>query len=261
MTVKRCTTRLIHRVMLLILALSLAACAGQPHYATLRAVPSGASIHVIVTQPDIEAPDAQSAGDIGRGAASGAGLGAGAGVAAGLEGSVVCGPFIIVCAPLFAISGVVVGTIAGSIVGSVDAAIVALPEEKAQALEAMMSTTLEEMDLAETLQNEFAQQSGKRWTIAEAEGNLEITLGLNTLYIEQFSDDNLSLQMGCSMVVRYGPGDRDATKTYLYQYASERHHVDYWLRDEGENFRAEVSAAFQENADLMIQTLEHPPVN
>lgn len=248
--------------MLLILVLSLAACAGQPQYATLRAVPSGASIHVIVTQPDIEAPDAQSAGEsVGRGAASGAGMGAGAGAEAGLQGSIACGPFIIFCAPLFAISGAAIGAIGGSIVGSVDAAIDALPEEKAQALEAMMSTTLEETDLAETLQNAFAQQSGKRWTIAEGEGNPEITLGLNTLYIEQSSEDNLSLQMSASMVVRYGPGDSDATRTYLYKYASERHHVDYWLQDEGGNFRAEVSAAVQDNADLMIQTLERPPVN
>jgi len=264
MTVKRCTTRLIYRVTLLILALSLAACASPPspppQYATLQAVPSGASIHVIATQPDIEAPDAQSAGEtVGSGAASGAGLGASAGLEAGLQGSIICGPFIIVCLPLFAISAAAIGAIGGSIVGSIGGAIVALPEEKAQALEVIMSTTLEEMDLAETLENQFARQSGERWTITEAEGNLEITLGLNTLYIEQFSGDNLSLEMSSSMVVRYGPGDSDATKTYLYRYSSERHHVDYWLQDEGGNFRAEVSAAFEDNVGLMIQTLERPP--
>lgn len=260
MTVKRCTTRLIYRVTLLILALSLAACASRPQYATLQAVPSGASIHVIATQPDIEAPDAQAAGEsVGSGAASGAGLGASAGLEVGLQGSIICGPFIIVCLPLFAISAAAIGAIGGSIVGSIGGAIVALPEEKAQALEVIMSTTLEEMDLAETLENQFARQSGERWTITEAEGNLEITLGLNTLYIEQFSGDNLSLQMSSSMVVRYGPGDSDATKTYLYRYSSERHHVDYWLQDEGGNFRAEVSAAFEDNVGLMIQTLERPP--
>ncbi len=58
------------------------------------------------------------------------------------------------------------------------------------------------------------------------------------------------------MVVSYGPEESDTTEPVLFTYVSRQHHIDYWIEDDGANFRAVVNEAFESNIAKMLEQLE-----
>jgi hypothetical protein len=42
----------------------------------------------------------------------------------------------------------------------------------------------------------------------------------------------------------------------VYDYRSPNRHVDYWLADDGQKFRADISNAFSSNVAKTIRTLK-----
>ena len=247
--------KLLCRSMLLTLISLITACAGQ---IPVQPVAAGAPINLITTAADIKTPDAKTAGAmVSRNAAKGAGMGAVGGAGLGGGASIICGPFIIICAPVLAGGGAVIGLVAGSAAGAIDGGLKSLPRDKAQALQEIISATFAEADFPQTLQGEFEQQQANHWTIADAAGQLQVTLTLDDLYIEQLSKDRLSLHMQVSMIVRNGPDKDDVSDPVVYEYRSPNRHVDYWLADDGQKFRADISNAFSRNVAKTIRTLKH----
>jgi hypothetical protein len=247
--------KLLCRSMLLTLISLITACAGR---IPVQPVAEGTPIHLIATAPDIKTPDAKTAGAmVSRNAARGAGKGAVGGAGLGVGASIICGPFILFCAPVLAGGGAVIGLVAGSTVGAIDGGLKSLPRDKAKALQEIISATFTELDFPQTLQGEFEQQQANHWTIAGAEGQLQVTLTLDDLYIEQLPKDQLSLQMQVSMIVRNGPDKDDVSDPVIYEYRSPSRHVDYWLADDGQKFRADISNAFSTNVAKTIRTLKH----
>ena len=247
--------KLLCRSMLLTLISLITACAGR---IPVQPVAEGTPIHLIATAPDIKTPDAKTAGAmVSRNAAKGAGMGAAGGAGLGVGASIICGPFILFCAPVLAGGGAVIGLVAGSTVGAIDGGRKSLPKEKAEALQEIISATFTELDFSQTLQGEFEQQQANHWTISDAEGKLQVTLTLDDLYIEQLPKDQLSLQMQVSMIVRNGPDKDDVSDPVIYEYRSPSRHVDYWLADDGQKFRVDISNAFSTNVAKTIRTLKH----
>ena len=247
--------KLLCRSMLLALISLITACAGQ---IPVQPVAEGTPINLITTAADIKTPDAKTAGEmVGKNAAKGAGKGAVGGAGLGIGASVVCGPLIFLCAPILAGGGAAIGLVAGSTAGAIDGGLKSLPREKADALQEIISATFAELEFAQTLQSEFGQQHANYWTISDAEGNLQVTLTLDDLYIEQLPKDHLSLQMRVSMIVRHGPDKDDVSDTVIYKFRSPDRHVDYWLADNGQNFRADISNAVTTNVAKTIRTLKH----
>lgn len=247
--------KLLCRSLLLTLISLITACAGQ---VPVQPVADGTPIHLITRAADIKTPDARSAGAmVSRNAAKGAGAGAVGGAGLGVGASVVCGPFILLCAPVLAGGGAAIGLVAGSAVGAIDGGQKSLPKEKANALQEIISATFTEHDFPQTLQGEFIQQQANHWTISDAGEKLQVTLTLDDLYIEQLSKDRLSLHMRVSMIVRNGPDKDDVSDPVIYDYRSPDRHVDYWLADDGQKFRADISKAFSRNIAKTIRTLRH----
>lgn len=249
------TRKLLCRSTLLLLISLIAACAGQ---VPVQPVAAGTQIHLTTSAAGIETPDARTAGEmVGRNAAKGAGKGTLGGAGLGLGASIICGPFIFICAPVMAGGGAAIGLVAGSTVGAIDGGMKSLPREKADALQEIISVTFAEQDFAQTLHSEFKQQHANHWTIADGESNLQVALTLDDLDIAQSTQDRLSLQMRVSMIVRHGPGKDDVSDVVYFDYRSPNHHIDYWLADDGQNFRAEISNAFNSNVAKTIRTLKH----
>lgn len=243
-----------HSTLLTMISL-ITACAGQ---VAVQPVTAGSQIHLITTAADIKTPDVGTAGEmVGKNAAKGAGMGAVGGAGLGFGASVACGPFIIICAPIFAGGGAAIGLVAGTTVGAIDGGLKSLPREKADALQEIISATFTELDFAQILRSEFGQQQANYWTISDAKGNLQATLTLDDLYIEQLRKDQLSLHMRVSMRVRHGPDKDDLSDPVIYEFRSPDRHVDYWLADDGRNFRADISNAFTINVAKTIRTLKH----
>jgi hypothetical protein len=244
-------------VTLSICSLLLAGCATVPKNTSLRPIPRDSEIRVVVNVVGIVPPDAKDTSEaIGDGASSYAAKGFAEGATGGFEGSVeACTVFFFVCAPVFMIAGGAVGAAIGGVVGSVHGAKIALPEDKADALETLIQNYLESEQIPANLSNEFNRQQNGRWQVVESETNVVVTLGVETLMFGQFSDDELSIRLTSNLVVRYGPETTDATKRILLNAESEQHHVDHWIANEGANLKAGMDAVFAENSRQVIAVL------
>jgi len=229
------------------------ACAGQ---VPVQPVADGTLIQVNTPESKLRNPNARSGGAVGKGAAQGAGMGAGAGAAGGFVGSLACGPFFIICAPVLAGSGAVIGLAVGATAGTVVGATLALPKEKADALDVIIEEIFEDASHSRTLRSEFEDQGGDYWTISADAGDIEVTLELNSFFIEQFKDDHLALRMSSTMIVRYGPERGQTADKVVFTYNGSRRHIDDFLENDGENFRIEVRDAFAYNVRQMVAALQ-----
>lgn len=241
-------------VVVLATAALICACASseppKPTHSALRTIPLGSNVQIIGMQPDIKAPDARTAEEtVARGAAATAAEGALFGFEAGFE----CGPLFIICSPLAA-----AGTaILGAAFGGVESAMLALPKEKAEAFEQIMYSAVVDVDIPAALVERFKIAGGGLWTMTDAAAPISITLGVEGLYINQGTKDRVVVHLVNSMAIRYGPGPFDTTKRVLFRHSSDQHHIDYWIADDGANFRTAVREAFARNMEDMIRVLEH----
>lgn len=244
----------------------ISACAstGTPTETTLRSVPLGSDIRVTGIEPEVETPNAKTAGEaVAGGAVVGAAGGALLGGAGGFMTGFACGPLFVICGPVGAVAGVAGGAVFGAAVGGVTNAMRALPKDKAEALEAIMTATIVDFSGSQKLVEEFKAQSNDRWTITDTGAPTEITLGIEGLFLEQGkglvlergTKDLLVVKLVTSMVVSHGPGELDTTERMLFTYVRQ-HPVDYWIEDDGANFQAMIHAAYAANIADMIKVLE-----
>jgi hypothetical protein len=248
------TKTLILRGGFLVLITLITACAGQ---VPVQPVAAGTSIQVTTPESRMRNPNAQGGGEaVGKRLAQGAGMGVAGGLAAGLYGSMACGPFFMFCAPVLVGGGAAIGLVAGSTAGTISGAIIALPNEKANALDAIIDSTFAEITLSQSLRAEFEEQTAGVWAITDTEQDVRVTIELESFFIEQFKDDNLKLKMTSTMVVTNGIGKSATTKEIPFAYDGGRQHVDYWLENDGENFRIEMEDAFASNVMQMIRLLK-----
>jgi len=253
------TKTLILRGGLLALITLMTACASQ---VPVEPIAAGTSIQVTTPESRIRNPNAEGGGEaVGKRLAAGAGLGTVGGMGYGLYTSMMCGPLIFLCAPAMVAGGAAVGLVAGSTAGTISGAIIALPNEKANALDAIIDSTFAETTLSQSLRAEFEEQTADVWTVSETEQDVRVTIELESFYIEQFKDDNLRLKMTSTMIVTNGIGKNATTKEILFAYDGGRQHVDYWLENDGENFRIEMEDAFASNVMQMIRLLKTGSAN
>ena len=131
----------------------------------------------------------------------------------------------------------------------------ALPKDKAEALEAIMTATIVDFSGSQKLIEEFEAQNNNRWTLTEAGAPTKITLGIEGLFLEQEKKDSLVVKLVTSMVVSHGPGELESTERMLFTYVRQRH-IDYWIEADGANFQAMIRAAYAANVADMIKVLE-----
>lgn len=232
------------------------ACASTPTETTSPSVPLGSDIRVTGIEPEVETPNAKTAGEaIAGGAVVGAAGGALIGAGAGFMMGFACGPLFVVCGPIGAVGGIAGGAIFGAAFGGITNAMRALPKDKAEALEAIMTATIVDFSGSQKLIEEFEAQNYNRWTLTEAGAPTEITLGIEGLFLEQGKKDLLVVKLVTSMVVSHGPGELESTERMLFTYVRQ-HHIDYWIEDDGANFQAMIYAAYAANVADMIKVLE-----
>ena len=122
-------------VALLTAAALISACASAPTETASRSVPLGSEIRVTGIEPEVETPNAKTAGEaVAGGAVVGAAGGALIGGAGGFMTGFACGPLFVIRGPVGAVVGVAAGAMVGSVAGGVTNAISALPKDKAEAL-------------------------------------------------------------------------------------------------------------------------------
>lgn len=229
-------------------ALLLGGCATQPKFAPFKPIPQGSQVAVTFNTPEIQIPNAKDGSEsVGSNMAKGAGSGAGSGALAGLEASVQCGPFIGFCVPVFSIVGAAGGLVVGSVFGGISGAMLALPTDKAEVLESDLQTFLLETDLQKEMQENFTENIDNRWQVKESQTYPSVVIGFEALNLNQNVQDRLSIEVIHSVVVAYGAGKRDTTKTIRYRYTSDEKHIDYWVEGRGEHLYTEIRTGISEN--------------
>ena len=240
----------------LLVGLVLSGCASQPKFAPLQRLPEGQTLQLLVSVPPIEAAkvdgDAES---VGKGAAVGAGGGAAAGATVGLAESLWCGPYILFCAPVFALVGAGGGAIVGGIAGGVGGAIQGLPAEKAAALESIIAVTVAELDVEQTIRHEFDNNNRDFWHVSQSPVTPQLSFAVEAIFVEQFGKNELSLQTITSLVVRYSANETDSTKRILFKFTSDRYHVDHWIARDGANLRQAVNGGLAESVRQAVAAL------
>ena len=83
------------------------------------------------------------------------------------------------------------GAIFGAAVGGISNAMLALPKEKAEALEIIMAETINDLREPQTLVEQFKIQSNNRWSVTDPGASTELTLGIEELSIDQGKNDML----------------------------------------------------------------------
>lgn len=250
--------RAVFRALFIVAVATGAGCAGHSKYAKFEPLARGTRVHVIAIDPEFAVPNAKTTGEtVGKEAAKGAGMGMAGGISGGLYLSILCGPAIVVCAPVLVPAGAAVGVVGGTAMGSGQARATALPKEKAEALESVMSAVLQGASFSDAMNRRFIEHSGERWYLTNDQNAVKVTLGLEALTLTQLKDDVVALNLTASMIITYGPDEGQTTRRFLFSNMSEGQPVDRFLAGDGELFREQLSAVLQTSVDEIIAALDY----
>ncbi len=243
-------------LIVIIMAGLASACASQPEYAVFQSIPEGTVVMLNAPGKVAETPDAQSTGEsAGNTAARGAVKGAAGGAYVGMQVGMACGPFAVVCIPAFAIAGAGAGLVVGGIGGSIVGAAKGLPREKAEEFEAIIAATLDAEEPTAILSEKFKAAAAQTWQFAEVDPGVYLSVNLESLQLEQFTNDQLILNTQSTLIVSYGPNPADRTRKFLFDQASDSHHIDEWLADDGQLLMDELDNAYDLAIERMVEVL------
>ncbi len=223
---------------ILIIAIMASACASQPK--PLQTIPDGARVDFEVVEPEhLGRPSASNAGsnaaNMAGGTAAGMGMGAAYGAAAGLA----CGPMLIICSPAGAIAGAMGGGIFGLGFGTYHAAKLAIPADKADAMNTVVERTFSDFDFAAALDAEFRGRASGRWIYAD-DALVDVRISLVRIGLHKHENDHLSVSMVATLQVVDRSGDRERVEERMYATESLPKHVDTWTDGDGEEFRLAI---------------------
>lgn len=244
------------QIALLIIVALTSACASQPKHVAMTRIPDEAKVLLDVQSADAKLPDASSdagtyAANVGGGALLGAGYGAFTGFGLGLA----CGPAIVICGPVFAVGGAMGGAVVGIGVGTFSAASLQLPEEKSQALDEIIAQSLEELDMVDEVSTSFRTSGSSRWNFVDEGAEVEIQIILEGIGLEKHEKDQVTISMATSLTVRTGTGEGARIERRTFETTSLLQHIDYWIDEDGVNFREELQLQASWHARDMFNEL------
>ena len=149
------------------------------------------------------------------------------------------------------------GVVGGTAAGGIQANSTALPKEKAEALEKVMSTVLEDASFSIAMSTRFAETNGDRWILTNDPNSVNVTLGLEALTLTQLEDDVVAVNLTASMIIAYGPDAGQTTRRFLFSNMSQGRPVDDYLEGDDEFFREQLTTVLQLSVDEIIAALDH----
>jgi hypothetical protein len=236
---------------------SLSACASTPKEPPMTRIADDTLVRLSVIEPNSETPNVSKDGgmyakNISAGALGGAGMGAAYGLMAGFA----CGPMVVICGPAGMIGGAMGGTIFGMAFGTFSAASLQLPQEKAEALDAIVAKTYADTVMTDVLSDRFKANGETHWSFVDDGEAVSITLVLNGIGMKKEKKDHLTITVASTLVVETGSGDSVSVEERQFTSASRSEHVDYWIADGGENLNEQLELSISETARRMANILK-----
>jgi hypothetical protein len=229
------------------------ACTTTP--AQLPPVPDGASLRFeVAAHPALDRPSASNGGTTAANMAGGTAAGVGLGAAYGAYLGLGCGPLLVVCSPIMAVGGAMGGGIAGLGIGTVEAVRLAIPGEKADAMNAVIERTFAEFDFAGTLDAEFRAYAGGRWRYSDL-APVDLAVSIVGVDLDKHPGDRVSVRVltVLELVDRSGKETRTEERRIIGE--SPARHIDEWLAADGELFAMELETAIARAAREMIVSI------
>lgn len=244
-----------NQLILLVMALSVSACAGQSKRPE-SPIPAETPLQVIAPQNAVEGPNAKTGGGTaGEDMLKGAGAGALYGAAGGAMAGVSCGPFLVICSPVMAVVGAGAGVVVGGVVGTVSGSLRGLPREKAEAFEAVVAELFESENPAMTVRDRFASEGSLYWQVASNEPSMRIYLTIDKITVEQDRKKNVKITLTTGMVMASGPELDEFSRRYRYVSGTGFRHIDTWLDDDGRLLREEIVRILEDSAEQMVASV------
>lgn len=230
----------------------LGGCATKPAFDPIR---SGDPVALTFVMSPAAAGSIQIQNEaFGSGLASGAGGGA---VAGGLWG-LGCGPFIVLCVPVFAATGMIVGGAAGSVVGATGV----LYGEKATRLIRRVNQQQQARPLLEDLTRNVNDRAQKYWSLTSEQPTVAVKVELQDLLLSSTRDERVHCIVRVAVLVETEPGkhegDKDRwryQKQKVYEYVGPYSLLAVWLDEENDLVETNLASASQQIASQIVADL------
>jgi outer membrane lipoprotein SlyB len=225
---------------------SMSACSST---SKLNVIQQGSSVAFVTTSyTDKDLPFIITNKGVGEDATTGGKTGA---VGGAIAGGLLCGPWIIICAPFLALTGAVGGGAVGAVVGSVTG----LSIEDETSLTNKVTTFLKRNEPQKKLLTEVKKQASKNFTVVDAPHNNKVSIEIQSLEFHSFSDGKVALSLEATIVVNHFEEEKMHNKTKSYQYQSPPEFVETWLEQDDNFYQQRFNDAYRTIADNIIRTL------
>lgn len=185
---------------------------------------------------------------VGEDAATGGKTGA---VGGAIAGGLLCGPWIVICAPFLALTGAVGGGAVGAVVGNATG----ISAENEATLTNKATTYIQSSEPHKNLLTEVIKQASKNFTVVDSPYSNEVSIQITSLEFHSFSDGRVALSLEATVVVDYLENGRTRAQTKTYQYQSPPEFVETWLEQDDNFYQQRFNDAYRTIADNIIRTL------
>jgi hypothetical protein len=194
--------------------------------------------------------------DLGSNTKTGAGTGATGGAVAGAIAGLTCGPFFIICSPVYAGVGAIVGTAAGAGVGA-GVAITGEPSsEKAAQLRDRVMRVQQSHSLQAELQKNVNDRAQKYWKLGTDQSAALATIELQDLLLSSMRDEQITCTIRVLVSVQRGVAkDSKTTEQKMYQYAAPSSSLSIWLDESSDFIDTLLTSASQQIAAQIVSDL------
>jgi hypothetical protein len=180
------------------------------------------------------------------GAIGGAALYGASGAVLGLS----CGPLAIVCSPMAAAAGIVVGGVGGGAMGAVYGGRGGISGAKAKRFNEITSQSIDAVSIEMQLHDQFNEMISQSWVLDSNSPNT-IVVNIRSVHFKQHSKERVQLVFDSEMEVDFG----GRTDKFRFTHSGMTRHVDEWLSDDGSRFQREMDAAIENVTYTMISRI------
>ncbi|MDD2733579.1 MAG: hypothetical protein PHF56_06525 [Desulfuromonadaceae bacterium] len=194
--------------------------------------------------------------DLGSNTKTGAGTGATGGAVAGAVAGLSCGPFFIICSPIYALAGAIVGTVAGAGVGAGVGITGELSSGKSAQLLDRVMRVQQSHSLPAELQKNVNDRAQKYWKLGTGQSAALVTIELQDLLLSSMRDEQINCTVRVLVSVQRGVAkDVKTTEQKMYQYVAPTSSLSIWLDESNDFIDTLLTSASQQIAAQIVSDL------
>lgn len=182
---------------------------------------------------------------IGEATKAGATTGAVTGALYGLA----CGPFFIICSPILATGGAVIGAGAGAALGSTQG----LEANKAEQANFKISEYLQKHSPQDELLAMVINRAKNRWQVIPLPAERQLVVQLDAVGLSTKKDGPVVLVLRATAHIKFpDQAGKQQTLTQKFKYESSPTYIDSWIEDEEGFLQLRFNDAYQTLAENII---------